>query len=207
MRIFLKYFFTLYVLGVALVVGIAGFRGSKTTRTPIEVFPDMDRQPKLRPQTTTKFAQWTDSQSSRVHPVGTVSRESAWEDNAFNTGKQGGAFVEAMPIEVNASVLKKGQEKFNVYCKPCHGALGDGKGITSKFGMGNVANLHQDRLIKTQDGDLFNTISNGKSTMMGYASAIPVGDRWAIVAYVRTLQLSRLAAESEVPSAILPTIK
>lgn len=207
MRIFLKYFFTLYVLGVALVVGIAGFRGSKTTRTPIEVFPDMDRQPKLRPQTTTKFAQWSDGQTSRAYPAGTVSRESNWEDNALNTGKQGGAFVDVLPIEVNATVLKRGQERFTIYCQPCHGMLGDGKGITSKFGMGNVANLHQDRLVKTQDGDLFNTISNGKATMMGYASAIPVSDRWAIVSYVRTLQLSRLANETEVPSAVLPTIK
>lgn len=207
MRTFLKFFFTAYILGVALVVGIAGFRGSKSTRPPIELFDDMDRQPKLRPQTTTKFASWSDGQTSRPHPVGTVSRESAWEDSPFNTGKQGGAFVEANPATITAEFLKHGQERYNVYCKPCHGAQGDGKGITSKFGMGNTANLHQDRLIKTQDGDIFNTISNGKSTMMGYASAIPVSDRWAIVAYVRTLQLSRLASEAEVPAAVLPTIK
>jgi mono/diheme cytochrome c family protein len=207
MRTFLKYFLTVYVLGVALVIGVAGFRGSKTTRTPIEVFPDMDRQPKLRPQTTTKFAQWTDAQTSRPHPSGTVSREASWEDNAFNTGKEGAGFVEVMPIAVNATVLKRGQEKFTVYCQPCHGVLGDGKGITSKFGMGNVANLHQDRLVKTQDGDIFNTISYGKATMIGYAGAIPVSDRWAIVSYVRTLQLSRLVNGSEVPSALLPTIK
>jgi len=207
MRTFLKYFATAYVLAVALVVGIAGFRGSKSTKPPIEVFPDMDRQPKLRPQTTTRFASWADGQTSRAHPAGTVSRESAWEENAFNTGRQGGAFVEAVPMEVNATVLKRGQERYSIYCQPCHGVLGDGKGITSKYGMGNTASLHQDRLIKTQDGDLFNTNSNGKSTMMGYASAIPVADRWAVVAYVRTLQLSRLASEAEVPAAILPTIK
>jgi mono/diheme cytochrome c family protein len=108
---------------------------------------------------------------------------------------------------VTAAVLKRGQERYSIYCQPCHGVLGDGKGITSKYGMGNTASLHQERLIKTPDGDIFNTISNGKSTMMGYASAIPVADRWAVVAYVRTLQLSRLAAESEIPAAILPTIK
>jgi hypothetical protein len=207
MRTFLAYFFTIYVLGGALVVGWAGFRGSKSTKPPIELFPDMDRQPKLRPQTTTKFAQWTDSQSSRVHPVGTVSRESAWEDNAYNTGKENGAFVEVMPIQVTAGVLRQGAERYGIYCQPCHGALGDGKGITSKFGMGNTASLHQERLIKVQDGDIFTTISAGKSTMMGYAGVIPVDDRWAIVAYVRALQLSRLGEESEVPSAILPTIK
>jgi mono/diheme cytochrome c family protein len=167
----------------------------------------MDRQPKLRPQTTTKFAAWSDGQTSRPHPAGTVSRESNWEDNAFNTGRQGAAFVEAMPLEVTAALLKRGQERYSIYCQPCHGVLGDGKGITSKYGMGNTASLHQDRLIKTQDGDIFNTISNGKSTMMGYASAIPVADRWAVVAYVRALQLSRLASESEIPAAVLPTIK
>jgi mono/diheme cytochrome c family protein len=207
MRTFLKYFFALYVLGFALVVGLAGFRGSRTTKPPIEVFPDMDRQPKLRPQTTTKFPRWADGQSSRVHPVGTVSRESAWEDNAFNTGKQNGAFVEANPVPVTSEILKRGQERYAIYCQPCHGAAGDGKGVTSRYGMGNTASLHQDRLVKTQDGDIFNTIGNGKSTMIGYASAIPVADRWAVVAFVRALQLSRLAAESEVPASVLPTIK
>ena len=207
MRKFLTYFFTFWVLAVVVTVTIAGYRGQTSTKPPLEVFPDMKRQAKLRPETTTKFAGWSDGQSSRVHPTGTVSREANWDDTPYNTGKVGAAFVDAIPVPVTAQMLKRGQERFTIYCQPCHGAAGDGKGVTSKFGMVLTANLHQDRLIKATDGELFNTISNGKSTMVGYGSVVPVEDRWAIVSYVRTLQLSRLGAKDEVPSAVLEKLK
>ncbi|HTI71320.1 MAG TPA: cytochrome c [Candidatus Limnocylindria bacterium] len=207
MRKFLIYFFTFYVLAVVLTVGIAGYRGQTSTKPPLEVFPDMKRQAKLRPETTTKFAGWSDGQSSRVHPEGSISRETAWEDTPYNTGKVGANFVDAIPVPVTAQMLKRGQERFTIYCQPCHGAQGDGKGITSKFGMAITANLHQDRLIKATDGELFTTISVGKSTMMGYGSVVPVEDRWAIVSYVRTLQLSRLGMKDEVPASVLEKLK
>ena len=204
----MRYFFLIWVLAVAGVIGIAGFRGSTTRNTPIEIWPDMDRQPKLRPQTTTKFDGFADGQTSRVHPAGTVSRGSNWESNEKNTGKKAdGTFVDVIPIAVNAQVVKRGQDRFAIYCTPCHGQQGDGNGITKKFGMTTVANLHQERLITAPDGQIFDTITNGKSTMMGYASQIPTEDRWTIVSYLRALQLSRMGAKDDVPADVLPKLK
>jgi mono/diheme cytochrome c family protein len=174
----------------------------------------MDRQPKLRPQTAAKFAGFADGLSSRIAPVGTVAQRNGfaenayWQDNAFNTGKEGGAFVEVNPVPVTAGVLKRGQERFSIYCQPCHGALADANGgITKKLGMTTVANLMDPRIVKMADGEIFNTITHGKTTMMGYASQVPVEDRWAIIAYVRALQLSRLAYEADVPAPELEKLK
>ncbi len=209
MRKFLAWFFSIWALTVIAVIAVAGFRGSISRRPPIEIFPDMDRQPKLRPQTTTKFSGFADGLSSRLAVAGTVARGSNYADTPENTGKIAGTtnFVEAIPVSVDARMVKRGQERFNIYCQPCHGLQGDGKGITSRFGMGNVANLHQDKLIRTPDGDLFATITVGKSTMKGYGAQIPVSDRWAIVAYVRALQVSHYGAKADVPADQLSKIK
>lgn len=208
MGTFLKYFLTLWALGVLAISSVAGLRGSTSRKPPIELFPDMDRQPKLRPQTTTAFSGFADGQSSRTHVVGTVARGSAYEENELNTGKGAdGKLAEANPLKVDSALLARGQERFGIYCQPCHGAIGDGKGVTSKYGMGNVANLHQERLVKAPDGEIFQTLSNGKNTMLGYAAQIPVNDRWAIVAYVRALQLSRLGTKDDVPADQVGNLK
>lgn len=204
----------LLALAVVSVIAVAGFRGNATTRTPIELFPDMDRQPKLRPQTASQFSAFADGRTSRGVPVGTVpqrngfSENAYWEDNAFNTGKEGAAFVEANPLPVTANLLERGQQRFTIYCQPCHGAQADSTGgITKKLGMTSVANLMDPRIIKLNDGEIFNTITYGKTTMMGYASQINPEDRWAIVAYVRALQLSRLGFEADVPAPELAKLK
>ncbi len=204
----------LVFLAAIAVVAIAGSRGSATTRPPIELFPDMDRQPKLRPQTASPFAAFADGRNSRGVPAGTVAQRNGfaenayWEDNAFNTGKEGSAFVEVNPVPVNAELLARGQQRFTIYCQPCHGAQADSNGgITKKLGMTTVANLMDPRIIKLNDGEIFNTITYGKTTMQGYAAQIPAEDRWAIVAYVRALQLSRLAFEADVPAPELAKLK
>jgi mono/diheme cytochrome c family protein len=141
--------------------------------------------------------------SSRLPVAGTVARGAAWEDNEMNTGKKpDGSFADANPVPITAQVLKRGQDRFNIYCAPCHGATGQGKGITFKFGMTTVADLHQERLVKSPDGQIFDTITNGKSTMMGYSAQIPIPDRWAIVAYVRALHLSHLASPNDLPADV-----
>jgi mono/diheme cytochrome c family protein len=207
---------TLGLLGLAAVsvLVVAGFRDSSTTRPPIELFPDMDRQPKLRPQTVSQFAAFGDGRTSRGVPSGTVAQRNGfsenvyWEDNAFNTGKENGAFVEANPALVTFKLINQGHERFTIYCQPCHGAQGDSNGgITKKLGMATVANLMDPRIIKLPDGEIFNTITHGKTTMMGYAAQIPPSDRWAIVAYVRALQLSRLGFEADVPAPELAKLK
>ena len=94
---------------------------------------------------------------------------------------------------VTEQLLTRGHRQFNIYCSPCHGQTGEGTGITKKIGaMAVVANLHDQRIVKLTDGEIFNTASNGKGVMQGYAAQISKEDRWAIVAYLRALQLSRL---------------
>lgn len=208
MRKFLTYFLTIWALSVVAIVSVAGLRGSKSTKPPLEVFPDMDRQPKLRPQTTTRFAGFADGQSSRLPVAGTVSRESARELTAAVTGKNAdGSWVDAMPATVTREFVERGRNRYNIYCAPCHGIAGDGNGVTTKFGMGNVAKFHDERLIRMADGEIYNTISNGKNLMLPYADKLVPEDRWAVVAYVRALQLSRLGKKEEIPDAVKATLK
>lgn len=203
----MRYFLTGFVLLVAAVLGVAGFRGGLSRKPPIEVFPDMDRQPKLRPQTDAAF--FKDGLSSRLPVVGTVSRGTPYQDIPLNTGMTTGStnFVPTLPVEVNAGLLARGHERYDIYCSACHGLAGDAKGITTKYGMAIIANLHDKRIIDMPDGELFHTISNGKNNMGAYASAVPIPDRWAIIAYLRALQRSRLSTLEEVPQSVRASLK
>jgi hypothetical protein len=216
----MRYFILGFLLLVVAVVGVAGFRGDKSKRPPIEIFPDMDRQPKLRPQTQNNF--FTDQLSSQLPVEGTVARTKpmnvggqtvyAFADHPVNTGRVTGTtnFVETNPMPVTGSLLKRGQERYAIYCTPCHGVAGDGKGVTSRLGMSIIADLHDlntRKLVQVTDGELFQTISNGKNLMGGYAAAVGVEDRWAIIAYVRALQRSRLGTLDEVPEAVRKDLK
>jgi mono/diheme cytochrome c family protein len=212
----MRYFLTLFILAVVGAVTVLGFRGDKSRKPPhmAEIFPDLNIQPKLRPQTVTKFGGFADGASSRPFPSGTIAQSigfnnnTAWEETPLNTGRDAKGFVEVNPVPVTADLLKRGQERFNIYCQPCHGAQGDAAGgIVKKLGASTVANLQDQRIVRMNDGELFNTISNGKSTMMGYAGQVPVPDRWAIVAYVRALQLSRLGFKDDVPAPVLEKLK
>jgi mono/diheme cytochrome c family protein len=183
---------------------VAGKRGDMSRRPPIELFPDMDRQPKLRPQAANSFFQ--DGLSSQQPIAGTIARGSAWQDSPENTGRIPGTtnFVATIPVPVTQQLLARGQQRFNINCAPCHGTQGDGKGVTTKFGMTVIADLHdvQARKVPQQsDGELFNTISNGKLLMQGYAANVTIADRWAIIAYVRALQRSHLGLMDDVPAA------
>ena len=197
----MRYFILGWLLLVAVIVSIAGFRGGMTRRTPIEVFPDMDRQPKLRPQAGNAF--FPDGQSSQSNVLFTIARGSAWQDIPVNTGRLTGAtnFVEVNPVPVTVALMARGEERYQINCAPCHGAQGDGKGITTKYGMTIIANLHDPRIVRLADGELFHTISNGKNQMLGYAASIDIQDRWAIIAYLRALQLSHLGVIEDVPPA------
>ena len=216
MRYFLAGFLTIGVL----VLGVIGFRGSTTRRTPIEIIPDMDRQPKLSPQSEESF--FSDKRSSRLPVEGTIARgtplkiasgssESVvypYQDQPLNTGRLTGVtnFVENIPLQVTAELIERGRERFGINCLPCHGSFGDGNGITRKFGMLVVANLHDPRIIQMPDGELFHVITNGRNLMSNYAARVTVKDRWAIIAYVRGLQRSRLANIEDVPEQFQSTL-
>src|SRR5262249_36646619 len=125
-----------------------------------------------------------------------------FEDAPANTGRMTGAtnFVETNPFEITPQFIAHGRERFQINCSPCHGPLGDGNGVTKKLGMATVANLHDPRLVRLPDGELFYVITNGRNTMYPYGGQVPVEDRWAIIAYLRALQLSRLAWAEDVPA-------
>jgi mono/diheme cytochrome c family protein len=204
----MRYFLLIFALCTVMVVAIAGKRGSISRKPPIEVFPDMDRQPKLRPQTPNSF--FGDGKSSRLQVAGTIAQGDHYEDTPVNTGKVAGTtnFVEVMPVAVNSRLLARGQQRFNINCSPCHGAQGDGNGITKKIGaMAVVANLHDKRIVTMADGEVFNTITYGKGLMGAYGPNVTVEDRWAIVAYLRALQLSRLGNIDDVPEQVRATLK
>jgi mono/diheme cytochrome c family protein len=206
----LLYIILILLTGVAVGVGIAGRQGRLSRKPPIEVFPDMDRQLKLRPQQPNGF--FTNGLSSQLPPPGTIAQSTplqtvngaVWpfEDAPVNTGRVTGTtnFVETNPLPVTGQLLQRGRERFNIYCTPCHGALGDGNGITKKIGvMLTVANLQDKRIVEMADGEIFNTITRGKSTMGAYGPILPVADRWAVIAYLRALQLSQLGSVDDLP--------
>lgn len=198
----MRYFLIGFCLVCVAVVSVAGLRGGKSRRPPIEIFPDMDRQPKLRPQTQNPF--FADQLSSRLQVPGTVARGEPYADIPVNTGRVTGTtnFVEVIPVPVTAELLARGQQRYNINCAICHGAAGDGKGITPKLGMTVIADLHDiqgRKLVQAPDGQIFDTITHGKNLMGGYGANMTVADRWAVVAYVRALQRSRLARLEDVP--------
>jgi mono/diheme cytochrome c family protein len=138
--------------------------------------------------------------ASRPAPAGTVARGWLRADEALYTGKVAGQVVDQFPFPVAHADLERGQQRFNIYCTPCHGKLGDGQGMVVQRGLRQAASYHQDRLRQEKAGYFFDVISNGFGAMQGYAEQIPVRDRWLIVAYVRALQLSQHASVNDVPA-------
>jgi mono/diheme cytochrome c family protein len=203
----MRYFLAIFVLTIGAVYLIAGKQGDTSRKPPIEIFDDMVRQAKFRPQQPNNF--FANGRTSQRFVAGTVARGSRYEENEINTGKVPGTtnFVDVIPVEVNESLMARGRDRYAISCKICHGALADGNGVTKKFGMSVVATLHDPRIVGLTDGELFNTITHGKNLMGGYGSNISVSDRWAIVAYVRALQRSRLGIPADVPAEVQSDFK
>ncbi|MBI3880181.1 MAG: cytochrome c [Verrucomicrobia bacterium] len=197
----MRYILLILGLAVASVMIVAGKRGDMSRKPPIEMWDDMDRQYKLRPQTSANLS--PDGRSSRLPVEGTIARGQRFADVPENTGRKPGTtnYVDTIPVAVTPALIERGQERFNINCSPCHGKTGDGNGITKKIGaMPIVATLHDPRIVGLVDGEIFGVISYGKGLMSGYAANVPVEDRWAIVAYVRALQLARLGTADDVPA-------
>jgi hypothetical protein len=203
----MRYFFLIFGLCVVMVMAIAGKRGSLSRREPIEIFPDMNRQPKLRPQNPDAF--FEDGKSSRLPIPGTIARGDHYQDLPVNTGRIPGTtnFIDVIPVEVTAKLMARGQQRFTINCSPCHGAQGDGNGITKKYGMVVVANLHDKRIVELKDGEIFNTITYGKGLMGPYGPNVTIEDRWAIISYLRALQLSQLGTVDDVPEQLRSTLR
>ena len=134
-----------------------------------------------------------DARSMRPQVAGTVARGQLREDSAMFSGKVGAAFVPRIPLPVNGQIVHRGRQRFDIFCAPCHGRAGRGDGIVVRRGYRAPPSLHIDRLRGQPDGYLYDVVTNGFGVMPDYAAQIPVADRWAIVAYIRALQLSQYA--------------
>jgi mono/diheme cytochrome c family protein len=155
---------------------------------------DMSRQPHYhRPLEPSRL--FPDGRSSRPPLEGTVARGQLQTDSAQ------GVEAAEIPVPVTRQLLLRGQERFNAICTPCHGRLGDGRGMIVRRGFSQPPSFHMDRLRQVPDGHFFDVITNGRGRMWSYASRVAPPDRWAIAAYIRALQLSQAATLEDVPEA------
>ncbi len=205
-------------------------RNSYSKEPHLHIFPDMDYQPKYRSDQPMDV--FTDGRANRGELPGTVSRGNLDSDDVFYHGLEGepGAqtwttgfpklYADGSPFEVNAQLLERGRNRYEIYCAPCHGYDGRGQGMVPERvkaggGLWQARNLVEAPdakgnggvVVQMPNGQLFNTISNGFNTMMGYASQIPHSDRWAIVAYVRALQRAQNASQTDVPADLQGSIR
>ncbi|MFH2055800.1 MAG: cytochrome c [bacterium] len=191
-----------------LLLGI-GCQGTPSENPPIHLNPDMDQQPRYEPQAESKL--FEDGASMREPVPGTVARGELFADDAFYRGHFGpledSNWVKKNPTEITLASLKRGQERFDIYCSPCHSKIGDGRGIMVQRGYLPPPDFHQDRIRAFDDGYIFDVITHGVRNMPAYAHQIPPEDRWAIVAYVRALQRSQNAKLDDVPVELRDKVK
>jgi mono/diheme cytochrome c family protein len=162
----------------------------------------MKYQPKMRPQAESAF--FADGRSDRMPVPHTVARGMLRDDDALHFGKDNaGAFMRGFPanVPVDVKFLEHGRDRYQIYCAPCHGVLGDGMGMTKRYGMAATPTYHDDRLRTMPEGELYNTITNGKNTMLPYADKLSPEERWAVVAYVRALQRAQQGRAADVTDA------
>jgi cytochrome c5 len=220
----LRGFLVIFLLCTIAILAVFGFRGQTSTQPPLEVFPDMVRQMKVRAQAPLDF--FADGRGPRLPVAGTVpfgyempqpeatatppttraEPQEAYSHVAFsvgtdyyNTGKMGDHWGTGIPLGVTPELMERGHQRFNITCAMCHGATAAGNGITKQYGLATVVSLQDERIRKMSDGEIFNTVTNGKNTMMAYGPNIIVPDRWAIIAYLRALQRSQNATIADVP--------
>jgi hypothetical protein len=158
---------------------------------------DMQDQPKYIPLRPSDF--FADGRSARPLPEGTVARGELRADKVFFTGKIGDQFADRIPFPVTRVVLERGQERFNIYCTPCHGRLGNGLGMIVRRGLKRPPSYHIDRLRQIPIGYFYDVITNGFGAMQDYSAQVAPRDRWAIAAYIRVLQYSQQASINDVP--------
>jgi len=160
---------------------------------------DMHDQPKYVPLRESTF--FNDARSARPLVEGTVARGQLRDDPLLYTGKVDGTLATVLPFAVTDRVVARGRQRFDIFCSPCHGRTGQGDGMIVRRGYRHPPSFHQDRLRDAPVGHFFDVITNGFGAMPDYAAQIRPADRWAIVAYVRALQLSTHATIADVPTA------
>lgn len=179
-------FIKVLLLCSGLLFSAGCLRGCTSSRPPIHVNPNMDQQPKHIPQSSSEF--FYDGAAMRTPVEGTIARGTVIDNPAFTTGiGQDGGFVDS-PIQVDETVLARGQDRYEIYCTPCHGETGDGQSMLQDRTGVQSADLLQERLRSMPDGQIFDVITHGFGLMSSYAYPLSPMDRWSVVAYVRQLQ-------------------
>jgi mono/diheme cytochrome c family protein len=197
---------TLTALAALCLAALLGCRGQTSEKGPLYIKHGMEFQPKFSAYGKTDF--YPDHRTMRHPPEGTVALGLLKEDKDY---WQGGAdtahYVAANPLKITAGLMERGQERYEIYCAPCHDRTGSGKGIVVQRGLLPPPSFHEDRVVAMPDGQLFHTITYGVRNMPSYGKQIPAEDRWAIVAYLRALQRSQRSTISDVPESERANLK
>jgi len=195
------------LLAVALLGLVQSACSNFTTRgAPIWVWTDMKKQDKYKPQMQGQF--FADGRTSRRPAQGTLAQEQFHADESYATGvTDNGTYVARNPEPLTKETLLRGQQRFNIYCAPCHDRTGSGRGVVPTKAIWVPGNMHDDRILGMVDGEIYHVISNGRRSMPGYRFQIAEKDRWAIVAYVRVLQRSWRGTMSDVPAEIQDKVR
>ena len=184
---------------IALASLLAGCRGQPSEEPPFHLIPDRDHQGKFKAQAENPF--FADGRAMRPLVEGTLAQGQLHEDEGPYTGKNpDGSFLARPPMAVYEKVLPPGEERFNIYCAPCHDKSGSGKGLVIQHGYPLPVNLASEHTRTLKDGEIFDIASNGVRNMPGYRTQIPAADRWAIVTWVRVIQRSQAAKLDDVPA-------
>jgi mono/diheme cytochrome c family protein len=199
-------------LGLVPLALIAKDRAEPSPRPRVQIIPDMDAQPKFKAQSPNPL--FADGRAMRAPVAGSIARGELRTDEHLHAGRQGGDWATAFPVRVDAGLLARGRERFDIYCAPCHGLSGMGDGLVARRAdrlqegtWTPPSSLHTDVVRGRAVGHVFNTITHGLRNMPAYGSQIPAEDRWAIVAYVKALQRSQNAALADVPPGERPALR
>jgi mono/diheme cytochrome c family protein len=202
--------YTALVVGAVSLIPLALIARARTvpsTLPRIQLVRDMGRQPKLKAQAPNPL--FADGRAMRPPVAGTVAAGGLHEDGALDLGKSGDGWVTTFPLPVDDALMRRGHERFDIYCAPCHGLAGYGDGVVAaraealQEGTWTPPSSFHTDLVRTRPvGHIYNTVSNGIRNMPAYGAQIPVADRWAIVAYVRALQRSQHAQVGDVPAEL-----
>jgi mono/diheme cytochrome c family protein len=166
---------------------------------------DMRAQPRYEPFEQSSF--FADGAAMRQPVANTVARGQLHDDELLYTGRVDGQIAESFPFTPTVALIERGQERYDIFCTPCHGLTGDGQGIVVQYGMREPRSFHDPDLRAEAPGYYFNIITNGTRVMPSYAARIPAEDRWAIIAYVRALQLSQAVDATQLAPAELPQVE
>ena len=210
----MKTFFAIYFFAIVAVVIVLGFRGQKSDKPPLWVFPDMDNQPRYDPQAANNY--FPNRMDDRPRPRRTALRGQGWERKEVFSEDYGtqrytntdffqgqgpdGELTEGFPLPVTNELMQLGREKYQIFCTVCHGEAGNGRGVTSQYGI-IATNMVTDVYRERPNGNLFQTITHGYNSMYGYGDKITPRERWAIILYVRALQQAAGTQADELPAS------